>query len=469
MMRSIATNASVRFVRAMWSRAFDDRTRRSSPDGSQPRSADLEWLQRENARLLRAVDELVLLNELAKDIGSTPDSTRILKKITSRARRVVRAEQSAIYLIDPGEPGTETRVRVASNPENRLRVHLQDSVVGWMGLHREALLVDDCRHDSRFRDEARASDVRSLLAAPLLLPPDASSDQPRLLGVLTASNKCDHECFTAEDARLFDILASQTAQVIERARLYDEERELDAWNKELVVAGEIQQRLVPIEPPVVDGYDVAAITRPAQSVGGDFYDWVHPTGGPLTCYLGDVAGKGLSAALLMSSVLATLRGQAVARVSPGECLERANDLLRRSTAPERFATLFYASIDVAQHTVRYANAGHNHPFLVAADGRVRRLRSTAPVLGVLERWTTQLPEETLDVGDLVVVFSDGLPDALDAGGREYGETRLESIVRADRDLPPAALTRTIVADVSAHSAGTDQTDDVTVMAIRRTA
>ena len=91
MMRSIATNASVRFVCAMWSRAFDDRTRRSSPDGSQPRSADLEWLQRENARLVRAVDELVLLNELAKDIGSTPDSTRILKKITSRARRVVRA------------------------------------------------------------------------------------------------------------------------------------------------------------------------------------------------------------------------------------------------------------------------------------------------------------------------------------------------------------------------------------------
>ncbi len=148
------------------------------------------------------------------------------------------------------------------------------------------------------------------------------------------------------------------------------------------MAGEIQQRLVPIEPPVVDGYDVAAITRPAQSVGGDFYDWVDPTGGPLTCYLGDVAGKGLSAALLMSSVLATLRGQAVARVSPGECLERANDLLRRSTAPERFATLFYASIDVARLT---------------------------------------------------------------------------------------ALTRTIVADVSAHSAGTDQTDDVTVMAIRRTA
>ena len=124
MMRSIATNASVRFVRAMWSRAFDDRTRRSSPDGSQPRSADLESLQRENARLVRAVDELVLLNELAKDIGSTPDSTRILKKITSRARRVVRAEQSAIYLIDAGEPGTKTRVRVASNPENRLRVHL---------------------------------------------------------------------------------------------------------------------------------------------------------------------------------------------------------------------------------------------------------------------------------------------------------------------------------------------------------
>ena len=342
-------------------------------------------------------------------------------------------------------------------------------MVGWVGLHRETLLVDDCRHDSRFRDEAQASDVRSLLAAPLLLPPDASSDQPRLLGVLTASNKRADECFTAEDARLFDILASQTAQVIERARLYDEERKLEAWNKELVVAGEIQQRLVPIDPPVVDGYDVAAITRPAQSVGGDFYDWVHPTGGPLTCYLGDVAGKGLSAALLMSSVLATLRGQAVARVSPGECLERANDLLRRSTAPERFATLFYASIDVAQHTVRYANAGHNHPFLVAADGRVRRLRSTAPLLGVLERWTTQLPEETLVVGDLVVVFSDGLPDALDAEGREYGEARLESVVCADRALPLTALTRTIVADVSAHSAGTDQTDDVTVMAIRRTA
>ena len=159
-MRSIATNASLRFVRAMWLRTFDDQSRSSGLDGSWPRSADLEWLQQENARLSRAVDELVLLDELAKEIGGTPDSTRILKKITSRARRFVRAEQSAIYLIDTGDPGTKTLVRVASDPDNRLRVHLQDSVVGLMGLHRETLLVDDCRcrsSTSHRMDQGRVS------------------------------------------------------------------------------------------------------------------------------------------------------------------------------------------------------------------------------------------------------------------------------------------------------------------------
>lgn len=174
-MRTMAATASARIARALWARAFDERGRRAGRYGPRTRTADLEWLRRENARLARAVGQLALLNERAKDIGSTLDSTRILRTITRRARRVVRAEQSAICLIETGEPGTRTRVRVASNPEHGLRVYLQDGVVGWMGLHRETLLVDDCQRDSQFRSEAKASTIRSLLVAPLLLPPDASN------------------------------------------------------------------------------------------------------------------------------------------------------------------------------------------------------------------------------------------------------------------------------------------------------
>ena len=416
-------------------------------------------LQEENQRLKRAVDELQLLNQLAIDIGAALDTQQVLKKLVSGARHAVHAQQGVIFLLRP-EAGAKSFIRVTSNPDQPLKFRLQESVVGWMELHKEPLLVNDTREDSRFQREAWDEKVRSLLSAPLMV-------KSKLIGVLTTFNKKEGQSFTADDQRVLAILASQSAQIVERARLYEEEKELDRLKKEVDLAWEIQRRLVPEAPPVVVGYDIAGKTVPARTVGGDFFDFIEVESHRLAFFLGDVTGKGLPAALLMASLQATIRGQTLFQVTERECLERSNILLCHSTSANRFATVFYATLDTDKHALRYLNAGHNHPFLISHDGHSQRLQSGGPMLGVFEEWSIDVDETPFRPGDLLVVFSDGITDALDERGEPFGEETLAAVIEENRHQSAQKLLSAIVDAVERYSRNKPQTDDITLVVIKR--
>ena len=418
-----------------------------------------EFLQEENQRLKRAVDELQLLNQLAIEIGAALDPQQVLKKLVNGARRAVHAEQGVIFLLG-SEAGAQTIIRVTSNPHEHLKFRLQESVVGWMELHKEPLLVNDTREDSRFQREAWDEKVRSLLSAPLMV-------KSKLIGVLTTFNKKEGQSFTADDQRVLAILASQSAQIVERARLYEEEKELERLKEDMAVAWEIQQHLLPQAPPVVVGYDIAGKTVPARTVGGDFFDFIKVEPHRLAFCLGDVAGKGLPAALLMASLQATVRGQTLIQVTERECLERSNLLLCRSTSPERFATLFYATLDTDKHVLRYSNAGHNYPFHLSQDGHSQRLQTGGPLLGVFEEWSIELDEIPFRSGDLLVVFSDGITDAMDEREEPFGDERLAAVIEENRDQSAHELLSTIVDAVERYSRNMPQTDDITLVVIKR--
>lgn len=248
-------------------------------------------LERENLRLKRAVEELSILNELARDIGASHDSQGILEKIMRRSLHAVRAQQGVIVLVqEQDESPTRTLVRASFTSNKHPRYQLRDSLLGWMFLNKKPLLINDPKNDPRFTGEVWDESISSILCAPLMI-------KSKLSGILTVYNKKSKESFTEEDQRMLAILASQSAQIVENARLYEEEKKLLLINEQVRLAARIQQQLLPERSPGIPGYDVAGKGIPARAVGGDYYDFIQMDDNHWAICLGDVSGKGLPSAL----------------------------------------------------------------------------------------------------------------------------------------------------------------------------
>lgn len=210
-------------------------------------------LREENRRLKRAVEELSILNELASAIGGQNSSEEVIRKILSRALRALNAEQGVVTL-------------VAERTDNPA-FHLNDVLLGWMTLNKRPITLNDPASDTRLSGAAWDPMVTSLVCVPMLV-------RSRLKGILTVYNKRNRKRFTDDDQRLLSIIAAQSAQVIENARLYEEERALVNIQRELDLASQIQNDLWPKGNPEMPGYDIAGATFPARSVGGDFFDFI---------------------------------------------------------------------------------------------------------------------------------------------------------------------------------------------------
>lgn len=421
--------------------------------------ATLQELRRENERLRRAVEELALLNDLAAAVGAASNLDAVLEAIVARAVEAVRAEQGAITLVKPDAGPQGTLIRAMDGTSEHEPLRPGDALLGWMLHHQQALVVNDPAADPRFRGAINGA-IRSLLTVPLHV-------RARLTGLLTVYNKRGGNGFLPEDVRLLSILAAQSAQVVENARLQEEERQLVRVREALRLAAEIQARLLPASPPEIPGYDLAAAMRPAEDVGGDYYDFIPLEPGRLGLGVGDVIGKGLPAALLMANVQATLRGQARWVRSVADCLAWSNVLLHASTRRGTFVTLVCVVLDYERHEVRYANAGHNPPLHVSASGTVTRLTARGLPLGAVREATYPAETVPLAPGDTLVLYTDGVTEAMDAERRQFGEERLEALVRAHHAEPAAQLVERVLSAVREHAGSAPASDDVTVLVVRR--
>jgi phosphoserine phosphatase RsbU/P len=424
-----------------------------------PSKSTADLLLDENRRLKRAVEELSVLNDLAAAIGGSLDSREIIKTIIHRSLKALHAEQGVITLLDiTADSGLKTLVRTVDG--SSAQYHLQQQLAGWMQLHKQPLRIVDPAHDERFRGVQWEASIRSVICVPIMV-------KSNLRGVLTVYNRKDEAAFTEEDQRLLTIIASQSAQVLENARLYEGERLLLRMNEELRLAAEIQRNLLPTAPPSVDGYAISGITAPAQVVGGDYFDFFTIGSGQVGLCLGDVSGKGLPASLLMANVQATLRGQALFDTAPGECLQRSNRLLHHSTASDKFVTLFFAVLDFREHHLSFSNAGHERPFLISSGGAVRRLGTGGVVLSILEEYPYEDERVIMSAGDTLVVYSDGITEAANSHGELFGEERLGELLTRNHLLPPAELQKRILDEVRAYADNELQGDDRTLLIVQR--
>jgi phosphoserine phosphatase RsbU/P len=236
---------------------------------------------------------------------------------------------------------------------------------------------------------------------------------------------------------------------------------------ELEVAREIQLALLPRGTYTAGDIDISGFTKPANTVGGDFYDVLPQADGRIVLTLGDVAGKGSPAALLMALLLAALRTLVEERLEPAALVARLNIQICRHSPASRFITLVYAIYEPATGRLTYVNAGQNPPLIRRCDGRFERMHGTGIALGLFEHSEYTAAETRLDPGDLLVFYSDGITEAEDPSGQPLEETGLETVLELHADKAPVAIAAEVLAAVQAHASRARFTDDLTILAVKR--
>ncbi len=417
----------------------------------------------ENKRLKKAVGELSILNDLAIAISGSLDSEKIVRAIISRSIRAIDAEQGDITMVDEEkEIPTRTLVRSMISTSIHSPLHLNQNLLGWMQINKKPLLINEPGNDERFRNVKWDESVRSLLCAPILA-------KSKLIGILTVYNKKGDGPFDESDQRLLSIIAAQSAQVIENARLYQEEQAYHETRREMELASGIQRKMLPSSPPEMDDYALDGRNLTAQSVGGDYYDYLQLDDEHWMICLGDISGKGMSAALLMSNLQAILRGQVLHVSSPSEILRNANIQLFRSTHAEKFATLFLGIINIRTNTLRFSSAGHEYPYLISSDDTLRQLIANGLPLGIFDGCEYEDDSIELKSGDTLFVYSDGVTESMNPAEEEFGKENLEKgllAAGADRCIPAKLIDRIFNA-CFAHSGNQVLSDDMTALVLAR--
>lgn len=277
------------------------------------------------------------------------------------------------------------------------------------------------------------------------------------------------------NSRLLEILEKQIAvgreRRVSRRRAAQESRDhrelalqFHHQEQEVAEARSIQQGLLPKTIPQQRGYEIVGAWQPALSIGGDYYDVLSFDDATLALCIADVAGKGLPAALLMSNLQAAVRGLAAPSLSPDGLCQRLNSLVCHNTGSDRFITFFYAQLDGPSRLLRYSNAGHNPPIVFRRDGTHERLKAGGAVLGVFPKQAFAVGQAQLAPGDRVILFTDGVTEAYDEGGEEFGEERLLQLLHDHRAAAPAELQQKILAAAGNFSCG-HWHDDATLLVL----
>jgi len=292
---------------------------------------------------------------------------------------------------------------------------------------------------------------------------DAAVAEEKRIGVLYLDSREKGSFLSSSTKGALETLATEAAVAIENARLYRETMEKAKMEQEMRIAADIQQALLPKGGRIGEFFRLAAASLPCRSIGGDFYDYVDLPGGGFGFALGDVAGKGPPAALLSAMMQGIFAAQAAASDTPRQTIARVNLALYRRGIESRFVTLMYGTLE-PDGRLTYCNAGHNPPLVIGKSG-VRKLETGGPIVGLFEDATFEEETVSLSPGDWLVVFSDGVSEALSADGEEFGEERIVATAQRNLNLAPPEFLQSIFADVRAFTKGAPQSDDITALVL----
>jgi phosphoserine phosphatase RsbU/P len=416
------------------------------------------------ARIAREGDLLALISKVGITLLSSSTLEQTLEQIVSLVFEAVPADRCLLMMRD--EHNEELRVavarlrdRVGEVGEIRVSRNVMDEVV----IRGRSVLTSDAQHDPRFASGTVVlQGVRSVLAVPLGV-------SEKVFGIIYADSPIAEGRFTEDHLKVLTTLASVAAIRVENARLVEARFQQERLERELQLAMEIQQRFQPTAPPVVPGYEFQGISFPCYEIGGDYYDFIQRDDGRLVIALGDVSGKGTAAALLMSSLHAAIHAQTGSHDTLVQTISAVNRYLAENIPPNRFVTLFYAELDPESGALSFLNAGHNPPLIVHAAGTVEQLASGGLPLGIKADADYREGRTHLQLGDVLVIYSDGVTEAASPNGEEFGPTRLYEVVSRNVDASAAGIRDRIESALTKFSQGTQAADDITLVIVKRQA
>lgn len=424
-----------------------------------------------NARLFEreraAADAFEMLAEIGREVAALLDLDELLARIAQLAKRVIGYRTFGILLLDERRGVLEMKLAVQYGEKVQIpNVPLGQGITGYAAMHREPVIVADVSKDPRYIPVV--PDVRSELAIPLLL-------KDRCIGVFDLESP-ELDAFSKRDAEILTLLASQAAVAIENARLYEELRDSEArMEKELRFAQRVQAALLPTElPKRLKGVDIAATFEPARELGGDFHDFILPDTNTLVVSVGDVSGKGVPAALYSVFAAELVRSRTFRRrylperSSPAGVLSSINTILHQRQLEEYYCTLCYTIFDLKRRTITLANSGLPYPVRCTAEGCAQIELPGVPLGSFLGSTYDELTIP-FRPGDLYVFCTDGVFEAFDANGREFGADRLLQVIDRYRTASARELVDAIAEAVRQFRGQAPQSDDMTALVVRITA
>ncbi len=407
------------------------------------------------------MERLRTLVEASKLINSSIEPDALFASILTVARNELHVERGTLYFVD--EQKNEIWTKIAGELASQIRLPIGKGLAGTVAATGEPVILHDAYADPRFDrslDQKTGYRTRSMLCVPI------RNRKQKIVGVLQLLNKTDG-AFGAGDLDFLNGISDHMAIAMENARLHMELLEKQRMEEELKLGREIQSRLLPAAPIDILETELAALSLPCYEVGGDYYDFLELPDGDVGLAIGDVSGKGVSAALIMSSVQAALRVAAPIEEDLARLVQRLNALIYRSARGKKYATFFFGRYTPSNGLLRYVNAGHNPPFLATENG-LEELTSTGKPIGIFPDSTYHELAVEIPPGATLFLYTDGLNEAADPDEEEFGYSRLRDLFVAEHRSEVAAVPGRVVEAVTGFERGARATDDKTIVVLRRT-
>ena len=428
-------------------------------------------------------DRLTLLYHLSQAFNSSLDLDEVLNRVMDEVIVATGAERGFVTLREAGGKLVFCAARgIEQRSIDEPQFQISRSVVEEVAREGQPILASDALQDDRFSQRAsiRGLQLRSILCAPLKI-------KDRVTGVIYVDSHLRAGIFSQADLELVSAIASSAAIAIENARLYQIAVEKARMERELQLAREVQTSLLPCEIPSVAGWDFAARWKPARQVSGDFYDFVPmgedlSTGSPasrqpasqaqagqsLGLVIADVSDKGMPAALFMAVSRSIIRATAASNRSPAESISQANRLLCADSINSMYVTLFYGRLDLTTGRLVYVNAGHNPPLLYRVQqDELIELKTEGMAMGLFEGVDFEERAVTLDAGDFILLYTDGVSEAMNTQHEMFDEERLRRVLLDNRQASAEEIAEELEGALAAFTGLVTPSDDITYVIARR--
>jgi sigma-B regulation protein RsbU (phosphoserine phosphatase) len=420
-----------------------------------------EQLKEAPSHGLTTIDKLRMLLDITSKISRSLDLQEVLNLVMDTLDSLIPYDAAGIFVLQcvGDEPCTFKAEAVRGydiDELSELHLKLGEGFIGSVAVSGKPIISHDVREDPVY---VNARDrTRSEMVAPII-----SNDE--VIGVFDLESD-ELNAYSDDDLQVLTLLASQVAIIIEKVMLHEQLIEKKRLQGQLEVARQVQLELLPQNDPELPGFDISAYNFPTEEVSGDYYDWVRIYDDQIGLVIADVAGKGIPAALLMVFLRASLRAATHIGYATHVSMAKVNFLLWESIERNQFITAFYGILDASNRTLHYSNAGHNPPLLIDAQGAARFIEWGEQPLGMFRDTRYHEHYHTFRPGEILVLYTDGVTEALSPNGEEFGRDRLITAVKSGSTLSARELIASMQRDVFQWTDGVGLTDDATFFVIK---